>query len=229
MLAGVDGSSRGWVMVVCDDRLRNPEASFIERLAQLPRGLRVAAVDVPIGLPEQGRRDADNLTRKALGQPRGRSVFSCPIRPVLGARTWEEACSQTERVDGRRVSKQTFGILGKIAEADALIRTEAWARRIVREVHREVSFAEWAGAPMKYRKKSPAGREERQKLIAAVFGRGAFERAQESIRGHYIASDDVADAFAAAWTAARIIDRRAERLPEARQVDAAGVPMHIWA
>lgn len=229
MLAGVDGSSRGWVVVVCDDRLRNPEASFIERLAQLPRGLQVAAVDVPIGLPEKGGRNADILARRALGRPRGSSVFSCPIRPVLGAPTWEEACARMKRIDGRRVSKQTFGILGKIAEADALVRSEAWARRIIHEVHPELSFARWAGAPMKYRKKSPAGRDERQKLIAAVFGRGAFERAQESIRGHYVGSDDLADAFAAAWTAARIIEGRAERLPEAEQVDAEGVPMHIWA
>ncbi len=82
---------------------------------------------------------------------------------------------------------------------------------------------------MKHRKKSPAGREERQKLIAAAFGSGIFERARESIRGHYVAADDLADAFAAAWTACRILARRAERLPETWQVDGEGMPMHIWA
>jgi predicted RNase H-like nuclease len=82
---------------------------------------------------------------------------------------------------------------------------------------------------MKHRKKSLAGREERQELIARTFGSSAFARAKESIRGQYVAADDLADAFAAAWTAFRILDDTAERLPEAKQVDRKGVPMHIWA
>lgn len=59
MIAGVDGTSEGWAMVVCDDNLENPRAFFLNRLAELPRDLRVAAVDVPIGLPTKDDRDAD--------------------------------------------------------------------------------------------------------------------------------------------------------------------------
>lgn len=229
VIAGTDGTPRGWVVVLCDDDLANTKASFMNRLTDLPRGLHVATVDVPIGLPEKGDRDADRLARKALREPRRRSVFPSPVRSVLGARSWKEACARNERTDGRRVSKQTFAILPKIAEADTLIRSDSWARQIVYEVHPELSFAKWSGAPMIHRKKSPAGREERLALISGTFGQGVFESAYGLLRGYHVGSDDLADAFAAAWTAARIRVGKAERFPRERTVDSEGVPMHIWA
>lgn len=229
MIAGVDGTPEGWVVIVSDDRLDNANAFHVNRLGELPRDLQVVAVDVPIGLPEKGARDADRLARKALGEPRRRSVFPSPVRPVLGARSWKEACARTERADGRRVSKQTFAILPKVVEADEFVRSDSWARRIVHEVHPELSFAKWAGAPMVHRKKSPAGREERLGLIAATFGPGVFEMARESLRGHHVRTDDLADAFAALWTAARIRACKADTFPPERTVDAEGVAMQIWA
>ena len=229
MIAGVDGTPEGWVAVVCDDSLRNPEGFILNRLVELPRGLRVVAVDVPIGLPDRGARDADRLARKALGEPRRRSVFPSPVRPALGAGSWKDACARTERTDGRSVSRQTFAILPKVAEADALVRSDPWARRTVHEVHPELSFAKWSGAPMVYGKKSQAGREERHELIAATFGPYVFERLRESLRGHHVGADDLADAFAAVWTASRILTGKAERFPEAKTEDAEGVSMHIWA
>ena len=114
-IAGVDGTPAGWVVVAGEDARGDVRAFCVKQLADLPRDLRVVAVDVPIGLAERGPRLADHLARRALG-PRGSSVFPTPVRAVLGARSWEDACARHERVDGRRVSKQTFGILGKIAE-----------------------------------------------------------------------------------------------------------------
>jgi len=147
---------------------------------------------------------------------------------VLGAGSWEEACARNERADGRRLSRQTFAILPKIAEADALLRTDAWARRTLHEVHPELCFARWSHAPMIHGKKSPAGREERRRLVAGAFGQGVFESTYASLRGSHAGADDLADAFAAAWTAARIRVGRAERLPGESIADAAGLPMHIW-
>jgi predicted RNase H-like nuclease len=231
--AGIDGCPGGWVAVRCDERMANVQARFAEELVQLLEGVRVAAVDIPIGLPDRGQREADRAARKALGRPRGSSVFSCPVRSVLGASSWEEACALSQLADGRRMSKQAFGIVDKIDEVDRLIRSQEWARQIVREVHPELSFARWAGHPMKHRKKSRDGREERRRLIAAAFGDDAFARAKEAVRGNDVASDDIADAFAAAWTAVRIARRTAESFPAQvnRDVsrDAIGIPMTIWA
>jgi predicted RNase H-like nuclease len=229
MIAGVDGTARGWVAVLCDDDLTAAKPLFLRRLADLPRGLHVAAVDVPIGLPEKGPRDADRLARKALGEPRGRSVFPTPVRSVLGATSWEDACARHERADGRRVSKQTFGILPKVAEADALVRFAPWAGSMLNEAHPELCFATWAGAPMIHGKKTRAGREERLALISRTFGQGIFESAHGVVRRDGVLFDDLADAFAAAWTAARIHAGTAEPLPKETTLDAEGVPMQIWA
>jgi predicted RNase H-like nuclease len=229
MIAGVDGTSRGWVAVLCDDDLGRPEARFLEKLADLPRTLRVVAVDVPMGLPDRGVREADRLARLALGEPRRRSVFPCPPRCVLGASGWEEACARSERIDGRRLSKQTFAILPKIAEADALLRSEEWARRRLYEVHPELSFARWSGTSMRFSKKNPVGREERRRLIADLFGPKAFAAARVAVSGHGITPDDLADAFAGAWSARRILTGRAERFPEKRMVDGKGLVMQIRA
>ena len=226
-IAGVDGTPAGWVVVAGEDARGDVRAFCVKQLADLPRDLRVVAVDVPIGLAERGPRLADHLARRALG-PRGSSVFPTPVRAVLGARSWEDACARHERVDGRRVSKQTFGVLGKIAEADAFLGSSRWARRTLYEVHPELSFARWAGAPMRHPKKSAEGRAERLALIASTFGARVFDDARRAVRGQQVGSDDLADAFATLWTAARIRAGTAERRPPDRAVDRAGLPMVIW-
>lgn len=228
MIAGVDGTRGGWVAVLCEDDLSGLRAVCLDRLSDLPRRLRVVAVDIPIGLSGKGPRQADHLVRVALG-PRRSSVFPTPVRAVLGATSWKEACIRNERADGRRVSKQTFAILPKITEADAFVRSVPWARRTLYEVHPELSFATLAGAPMPHAKKTPAGRLERLAIISATFGHQAFDQAFAHVRGHRVGWDDLADAFALAWTAARIRAGKAKPHPKEPAVDCEGVPMRIWA
>jgi len=43
-----------------------------------------------------------------------------------------------------------------------------------------------------------------------------------------VAPDDIADAFAALWSAERLLAGTAQRLPEAPVHDSYGLPMHIW-
>jgi predicted RNase H-like nuclease len=211
LIAGVDGTSTGWIALVLDGDHGSLRGMPIKRLSELPRDLRVAAVDIPIVLQDRGERESDRLARKALGTPRGSSVFPSPIRAILGARTWDEACEISERMDGRRISKQSFAILPKVAEADALVRSDPWARQVLYEVHPELSFAKWSGAPMVHSKRTVAGRQERQELIAATYGSGSFSSMWASLRGHGIKADDLADAFAALWSASRILKGEAER------------------
>ena len=66
-------------------------------------------------------------------------------------------------------------------------------------------------------------------MIAAAFGDDAFAGAKESVRENGAASDDIADAFAAAWTAVRIGRQTAESFPADVSRDAVGIPMTIWA
>jgi predicted RNase H-like nuclease len=227
LIAGIDGSKEGWICLTLNTQSRGVEATVLKSLGEIDGLVEVIAVDIPIGLPDSNGREADRQARARLGEPRRRSVFSAPIRPALRARSWEDACQITRAINGRSVTKQTAAILSKIVEADRVVRSASWGSRI-HEVHPEVSFAEWSGAPMLYRKKSPAGRGARQALIRDYFGPDAFDLARASVRGRRVASDDIADAFAALWTAERIDRGEAGRFPQLEARDSLGVPMHIW-
>jgi predicted RNase H-like nuclease len=82
------------------------------------------------------------------------------------------------------------------------------AGRII-EVHPEVSFRELAGAPLEYGKKTYNGTMMRLKLLE----RAGIDIPAElgSVGG--VALDDVLDAGAAAWTAARYVQGEARSLP----------------
>ena len=113
------------------------------------------------------------------------------------------------------MSRQTWNILAKIAEADAL----ADDHRLV-EVHPEVSFALMQGRPIAQRKKTAEGRQVR---LAAMQG---WLPADVAIPR----SDDAVDALACAWTAMRITTGQARTLPETPpSLDDHGRPMRIVA
>lgn len=50
-------------------------------------------IDVPIGLPDRGARECDKAARRRLGPSRGSSVFPAPIRRILAATSYIEACA----------------------------------------------------------------------------------------------------------------------------------------
>ena len=94
LVAGVDGTKRGWVAIVLiDGRFR--EARLIEGVesdfAELADMKRIA-IDVPIGY---GPRKADALARALVG---GSSVFSIPERERFEAPFAEGAGSRCRRM-----------------------------------------------------------------------------------------------------------------------------------
>ena len=102
-------------------------------------------VDIRIGLPcGPEERQCDQKAREMLGAPRASSVFHAPVRAELGATNYAQA-SEINRATtqgntrGKEISKQTFAIAPKIREVDSLLRDSSKARRLVREVHPEVS------------------------------------------------------------------------------------------
>ena len=161
-------------------------------------------------------READLLARRFVGARRS-SVFPSPIRAALGATSWSEASEITYAQDGRRISQQTFGILPKIRAVDECIRSEGLRERLF-EIHPEVCFAAWQGRPMMYAKRDLRGHEERRALIAAFFGGAAFESVEAQLRGQKVALDDIADAFAALWSANRIDQGRSQPIPRGGDV-----------
>jgi predicted RNase H-like nuclease len=197
-----------------------------EVLAELRAGtLSVLGIDMPMGLPEAGVRASDAALRRFL-RHRHSSVFSTPPRSVLSASTYPEALAVARSVDGRGLSKQTFHLLPKIREVDALI--DASVQPAVIEVHPESSFAAMAGAPLDSRKKEAAGRLERRTLLGQHFA-GLAPTAVPA-RGrtrHDDVDDDVLDAYAAAWTARRVVRGEATIVGDADARDGRGLRMIV--
>lgn len=227
-LVGLDGCRGGWVALAqTGDAV---VAHFLATLDELDAlSPCVAAIDIPIGLPDAGPRPCDTLARRALGRPRGSSVFPVPVRSVLGAATYAEACRLNRAADGRGISRQAWNLVPKIREADAYLRARPGSQTWLRESHPELAFARWAGHAMRFNKKSAAGRAERLRLVEARFGVGALAAARRALPARVAAADDVLDAFALLRTAARLAVGVAESLPGEPPCDGVGLRAEIVA
>ena len=217
-IAGVDGCRRGWVAVIKDgSSIEARLCATDEELVALFEACAVVAIDVPIGLSERGPRSCDHHARRFLGR-RASSVFPAPLRSMLALHDWVEANRVSNRLQQRGISKQGWAIVPKVGQVDRLLQRHRSLRERVYEVHPEVSFAVWNDAALEP-KRSMAGLTARRALVRQHFGeippvpRGARE-------------DDVLDAFAALWTAERILGGRAQTLGDAR-ADLTGLPMRI--
>jgi predicted RNase H-like nuclease len=230
LAAGVDGCRGGWLCITRDGSGALASACFATAealFAQQPRP-DALAIDVPIGLLPRGARACDRAARALLAKRRS-SVFPAPPRAVLGAATWAEACAIRERLERKRMSRQAWAIVAKIRDVDDALRREPARARWVREAHPEVCFARWSGAPMAHPKKKAAGRAERLALVTRRFGPEVFAAVRLRHPRGDVADDDLLDAFAALWTAERVLGGEAVALPPSPPLDATGLRMEIVA
>lgn len=127
VVAGVDGCRSGWLCITKNLGTGKIVAQVLvcvdDVLTLTPRP-DVLAIDVPIGLTDTGARACDLEARAKLGVPRLSSVFPAPVRPTLNDTTYAEACQLGAKTDGRRLSRQTWAILGKIREVDTFLRSD---------------------------------------------------------------------------------------------------------
>ncbi len=203
---GVDGAPKGWAAVHFERGQVN--VRLIKRLDELFSQLPypdIVAVDIPIGLLdvyEIGGRECDRKARRDLGK-RGGSVFAPPVRAVLNAKDYEDAkcLSRASSKHNRALSRQTWGIVCKIREADDLLQRNPSLRAIVREVHPEVCFRELAGEPMGFAKTRAAGRQERQTALSRAFDVDSVlrEGKREGLQ-----ATDILDALVSCWSAMRL-------------------------
>ena len=231
MIAGIDGCKAGWLAIVERTEARGLEVLIFRTPADAVAALsdaRIVAVDIPIGLTNDGSRLCDLRARRLLGLRRS-SVFPAPIRPTLRARTREEADRIGRESDGRGVGAQSWGILPKVRDWDMAIRERGAKTARILEVHPEVCF--WAlngGAPMALSKKDPDGYVARKDLLAAVFGIDAVSEARRQVARSDASADDVLDALVALWTARRIRAGSARKIPDTPEIDPFGLSMAIW-
>lgn len=206
---------------------RRIESAIFPTFAELASlDAKIIAIDVPIGLTDQGPRDCDLLARKRLGPKRGSSVFPAPVRACLGAPSYPEA-NRLSREQGKGLPIQAWGIVKKIAEVDVALRASPALRERVFEVHPEVTFGFWNGTPILAKKKRAEGKAIRRRLVEAHFGASAFLDVRKLYARDAAADDDILDAYAALFTAERIEAKSATTLPDLPPLDAHGLPMRI--
>lgn len=216
---GIDGCPGGWVGARIDrSAVTWHVGSFADLLAL---DASAVAVDIPIGLPTgAARRTADVDARAVLGHARS-SVFFAPPRVVLEASDQPDATRLSRAAGSTGVSIQTFHLLGKVAEVDALLRSDAAAATRVVEVHPEVSFRRLARTDVLPSKRTAAGRDVRLHALRTWLpGLELPGRLPGRAR-----TDDCLDALACAWTAQRWARGQADVLGS--EVDGVGLPMRI--
>ncbi len=228
-IAGIDGCHGGWLCIEEIDA--TVTGRVFKTFNELLDGLTTAAIiaiDVPIGLSESGQRQCDKAARDLLGRPRASSVFSAPIRSVISIKDYHTACETHRKIDGRALSKQSFAILPKIDEVDAVLSAKPSLQQRVREVHPEVCFAIWNNyKPMLYKKSKPDGRAERECLIDGEWP-ACRSKILAEMSGADFKRDDLNDAFAALWTARRVLSGSARVLGPQTE-DRNGLRMEMWA
>lgn len=200
-------------------------ASGLENLVSLAEAsgrLQTVAIDMPIGLPDSGRRQADVLARAAVG-PRWPSVFMTPVRAAMQADSHAAAIVINRRHAGEGVSAQAFALRRKLFEV------ELWAietsHRVI-EVHPEVSFAALARGPLHDPKSTWAGAKHREQLLIED---GILLPNDFGIAGRNAGVDDVLDAAVAAWSARRFAKGEATSMPDPPEVFIDGRTSAIWA
>jgi predicted RNase H-like nuclease len=222
---GVDACKAGWVGIVLGGG--EPEAyvaaSISALVGQATRGgtLQVVAIDIPIGLPDAGRRAADVLAKAAIGSLRS-SVFMTPVRAALQEPDHATAVAVNRRLAGEGFSIQAFALRPKLVEVEQYVRVTTL--RVI-EVHPEVSFARMHGRPLPSRKATWAGAEARRRLLA---DHGIRLSGGLGLAGLNAGVDDVLDAGAAAWTASRYAAGQAISLPDPPEVFSDGWQAAIW-
>ena len=230
---GVDGCPAGWVMVTVTNGRVLPVDVF-ETVAELyqtvPKRTSVVLLDMPIGLSPGGRegRECDRLGRQALG-PRRSSLFPTPSRPVLDARTYEDACAKHHAVTGTKISKQAWFLIPKIREIDAFLLSDAYGGIPLRECHPEIAFASLQdGVPMRHPKKHPLGFLDRLRLLETLVD-GVEDVVRDAV-GRFDAKslvvDDVLDAMVLAFLSS-LGSKELATFPAKPPLDAAGIPMEL--
>ncbi|MGO8885616.1 MAG: DUF429 domain-containing protein [Streptosporangiaceae bacterium] len=224
-VVGVDACRSGWVGVTLDDG-RVAGTQVAADLTDIVRGCRdavVIGVDMPLGLVKAGWRRAGALAKLRLGAVRSR-VFMVPPRAAWDAASHAEAvaiCRQrTDPPAG--FSIQAWQLKPKLRQAG---RLREQMPGLLYEVHPEISFAELnGGPPIMAGKKTWNGQLTRRALLAA-----ASVHLPDDLPGAgAVPPDDILDAAAAAWSAARIARGHGCSLPDPPQPDHAGQPTAIW-
>lgn len=217
-IAGVDGCPGGCLCIVLDTDTSTFRIALFRLAAELLAHdpfIQVMTIDMPIGLANNGRRLCDELARNLLGN-RHVCVQNAPIRQALYAPSRLAASAVTQAAVNRQVGSNEWSMYPKIINLDLAITPlhQRWCF----EIHPEVGFYGWNnGVALQDKKDSDTGRQAREALIDTAWPNARVpllaSLQQQGISLEHYALDDLNDAFAALWTARKILPGQAQRIP----------------
>ena len=216
---GVDGWRGRWVGALLDGRTVGLVDLPDARAVLAVPGVEVVAVDMPIGLADDGPRACDVAARARLGRA-GSSVFPAPVRAVLGTDDYAEARRiSVAATGGTSLSAQAFQLVRSIRSLDEALGDPP-AGHVV-EVHPELAFRALDPA-VTDPKGTARGLAQRLAALRPVMDVDAALLAAPP----RVPAVDALDACAAAWSARRVADGAAECVGDGSR-DARGRPMRI--
>ena len=216
---GVDGWRGAWVGALLDGRT----VTLLD-LRDVPAVLavhdvEVVAIDMPIGLSDDGARACDVQAKKLLGSA-GSSVFPAPVRPVLATDDYAEARRiSVAATGGTSLSAQAFQLVRSIRAVDDALGVPP--RDDVVEVHPELAFRRGLGG-VTGPKNTARGLAQRLAALRPVMDVDAALLAAPP----RVPAVDALDACAAAWSARRLAGGTAECVGDG-SLDARSRPMRI--
>lgn len=219
---GVDGWRGAWVGARLDGRSVRLEVLADAAAVLAVPDVEVVAIDMPIGLSEDGVRACD-VAAAGLLRPTGAasSVFPTPVRAVLSTDDYAEArvISRAVTVPPRAPSAQAFMLVRSIRALDDVLGDPPTDRVV--EVHPELAFRLGLGG-VTDRKGTARGSVQRLQALRAVMD------VEEALAGAPVGVPlvDALDACAAAWSALRLAAGTAERVGDGT-TDSRGRPMRI--
>ncbi|MFB6250519.1 MAG: DUF429 domain-containing protein [Halobellus sp.] len=213
LVVGADACSAGWITTVRDgDDVRVEAYERFDELAGTYADAARILVDIPIGLPTDGRRRCDEHASDLLGC-RGISVFYPPSEAAMDCDDYDAASDAHREHVGHGLSRQAFHISDSIRDVAGVVKqtvdtgggTEASDRYDgrIREAHPELCFASLNGQPIAYSKSGERGRRLRRSLLSAVLPGcdAAYEDALERYPRTEVGRDDVLDSMVLAVAA----------------------------
>ncbi len=208
VVVGMDGCRGRWMTVRAD-----PDRTLSARLVDDPAPLvtearagavAVIAIDMPIGLLTDRPRPADRAARVLLG-PRRSTVFPAPVRAVLDAADYADACERSRRASGRALSRQSFNLVPAIARLDQVLGPDD--ERVV-EAHPELALARLNGGHPLDPKRTAVGRRRRLDLLTGALGPGLAPLVADP----GLPTEDLLDAAALVVTALHVVGGSEHRL-----------------
>jgi predicted RNase H-like nuclease len=231
LYAGIDGCKSGWFCVFLDEA-HNWEIGIypkIDDVISKYKQLESVFIDMPIGLPYHEKRKCDSLARKILGRQRSSSIFPIPCREAVYAKNYTEACIINSEILGKKLSKQTWNICGKIKEIDEFLINNRKYKNTLKEAHPELNFYGWNYAtPMHYNKKCKEGIEERSNVLNENLSKAKdiISYSNRIFKRSEVNMDDILDALILALSATKKNEMKS--IPNQREKDKRNLDMNIW-